>query len=164
VGGGDGTLLAAILGANPSTTGLLFDSAPTVGQAKARLEDAGVADRCQVEAGDFFVAVPEGGDTYLLKNVLHDWSDAQSTAILRNCRRAMSTSSRLLVMTLLRDEDAAGDVGAAISDIEMMLLTRGRERTLAEYGDLLGSAGFRTGQSHLVAHPPAYYVVEAHPE
>src|SRR4029077_19032109 len=89
VGGGRGTLLAAVLAVQTHLQGVVFDLPEGVAGAADALRSAGVAGRCAVESGDFFVAVPSGADGYLLANVLHDWDDDRSVAILRSCRRAM---------------------------------------------------------------------------
>jgi hypothetical protein len=89
IGGGQGTLLAAILRRHAHLHGILFDVADVAHRAGRVLRDAGVADRCQIVAGDFFAGVPEGADGYLLANVLHDWDDRQAARILQACRRAM---------------------------------------------------------------------------
>jgi hypothetical protein len=90
VGGGEGALLAAILAANPNLRGILFDQPHVVADAGPLLEQAGVADRCEVVGGSFFEAVPEGADAYLLKSIVHDWDDASAIEILRKCRAAMA--------------------------------------------------------------------------
>src|SRR5215210_121322 len=95
VGGGQGALLAAILNAHPRAHGILFDQGTVVERARDLMVEGGVADRCLIVPGDFFEAVPGGGDVYVLKSVLHDWDDARSTAILKNCRDVMGPGSRL---------------------------------------------------------------------
>src|SRR4051794_17258978 len=89
IGGGQGALLAAVLGANPGLRGLLFERGPVVDMARERLEAAGLSDRCGLMAGDFFEDVPSGGDIYLLKKVIHDWQDKEARSILDRCRAAM---------------------------------------------------------------------------
>ena len=89
VGGGQGLLLATVLQAYPTMHGVLFDRPEVVAGAPAILEAAGVAERCQLVAGDFFEAVPAGGDGYVLRQILHDWDDARATEILKNCQQAM---------------------------------------------------------------------------
>jgi O-methyltransferase domain len=86
VGGGRGTLLAAVLAGRTHLQGVVFDLPEGVAGATETLRAAGVANRCAIESGDFFIAVPSGADGYLLANVLHDWDDERSVAILRNCR------------------------------------------------------------------------------
>jgi O-methyltransferase domain len=75
--------------------GILFDSPGVIESAKPLIEAAGLESRCRVIAGDFFESVPRGTDTYILKNVLHDWNDDSAVSILKNCRRAMGTRGRL---------------------------------------------------------------------
>lgn len=86
VGGGHGALLAAILTANPSVRGILFDLPEVVAGAGPTPTGAGLGDRCERVGGDFFVSVPPGGDAYLLSNIVHDWDDDRATKILTNGR------------------------------------------------------------------------------
>lgn len=144
VGGGSGTLLAAILNAHPGMRGVVFDTPAGVDGARETLSAAGVSDRSLVESGDFFESVPAGGDAYLLKSVLHDWDDGRCVTILRNCRRVMSTGDQLLVVEMLLPDRIGPDTDlfAVISDLNLMLLTPGRERTENEFRTLLDRAGF----------------------
>jgi hypothetical protein len=96
VGGGQGALLAAMLKVYPRAHGVLFDRASVIDRARNILAEAGVADRCVLTPGDFFEAVPTGGDVYVLKSVLHNWDDRRAITILRNCRSAMRGSSSYL--------------------------------------------------------------------
>jgi hypothetical protein len=122
------------------------------------LRDAGVADRCEVVSGDFFVSVPAGADGYLLANVLHDWDDARAVQILANCRRAMAPGGRVLIIERLIPDDPAAAVPALISDLNMLVVTGGKERTNDEYHSLLAAAGFRPSAVLPVA--PLYGVIE----
>lgn len=131
VGGGPGVLLRAILAATPGLAGLLFDRPEVV--ADATLPAVG---------GDFFTAVPDGADAYLLSRVLHDWADPDAVAILRSCRRAMARSATLLLVEAVLPERAADDPEAIRMDLHMLALLRGRERTAAEFATLLAEAGF----------------------
>jgi hypothetical protein len=142
VGGGEGTILAAILAANPTLRGVLQDLPHVVAGAPPRLAAAGVADRCQIEGGDFFVAVPRGGDAYLLAAVLHDWGDEDAIRILVSCREAMRPDSTLVLAELVVPSGNDPHV-AKMLDI-LMLLTNvgGRERNEAEWEALLVRAGF----------------------
>lgn len=142
VGGGHGTLLAAILGANPGLVGEVFDTPAVVDEARARLASAGLAERCQVSGGDFFTVVPSGADTYLLSQVLHDWSDERSIQILRNCRQALAVDGKVLILERLLPEKAAERLEVVIMDLMMLTLTGGHERTAADYERLLQEAGF----------------------
>ncbi|MBL8797823.1 MAG: methyltransferase [Planctomycetia bacterium] len=144
VAGGHGSLLAAILQAYPAMRGVLFDM-PTVidgARQKQLLEQAGVADRCELVGGDFFRAVPAGADGYLMKHIIHDWSDDHALNILRNCRRAMSPSGRLLLVEMVIPPGNEPHFGKLL-DLEMLVMTQGgRERTESEYRALLAAAGF----------------------
>ncbi len=142
VGGGHGTLLAAILTANPHLHGILFDLPHVTASAAAFLATAGVADRCQISAGDFFEALPSGGDAYILAQILHDWDDERSRTILQNCRSAMAPAGRILIVELVIPPGNEPSLGKLL-DLHMLILLTGRERTEAEYRDLLASAGFR---------------------
>jgi hypothetical protein len=141
VGGGQGALLAAVLAANPALEGVLFDQPHVVAPADAVLASAGVADRCTVVGGDFFEAVPEGGDAYVLRSVLHDWEDPEAIAILRSCRRAIREDGALLVV----ERELGGpneNPDDKFSDLNMLVLPGGRERTLEEFAAVYESAGF----------------------
>ena len=158
VGGGNGTLLVEILRRHTHLSGVLFE-APTVGvHADAVLEAIDIADRCEVRAGDFFQQVPDNADCYVLANVLHDWDDTRSIEILRNCRRAMSRSGRVLIIERLIPEDGSDRVPTLLSDINMLVMTGGQERSNAEYGELLRAAGLTLRTVQPVAHP--YGVIE----
>jgi hypothetical protein len=151
VGGGHGTLLAAILAACPAASGILLDRPSVVPGATAHLAAAGVAARCVVEAGDFFAAVPAGGDAYLLSHILHNWDDQACVTVLGHCRAAMAPGGRVLVLeTVLpeRIEPGAGGRRATMADLHMLVITGGRERTTAEYAALLGAAGFDRVSTH----------------
>jgi hypothetical protein len=140
IAGGQGTLLASILAANPSARGILVEQRHVASSAETYLDRCGIGDRCQISTGDFFVEVPADADTYLLKSVLHDWDDEPALTILRNCRRAMHSKSTLLVIEhVLRDMD---DVATSL-DLYMMVVTGGIERTRDEFADLFGRAGLR---------------------
>lgn len=97
IGGGNGSVLAAVLTKYPTLRAILFDRADVIDRAKVNLAQAGVADRVQFVAGDFFQSVPSGADAYFLRHIIHDWNDDQSRTILNNCRAAMSSNSRLLL-------------------------------------------------------------------
>jgi hypothetical protein len=140
VGGAQGTLLAAILARNPRTEGVLFDQPHVVAGAEQLLNQAGVGLRCQIAAGSFFEAVPEGGDAYVLKSVLHDWTDVEATEILRTCLRAMSSSAVLLIVEPVVGEPNEG-ADVKFSDLNMLVAPGGRERTREEWQSLLSGAG-----------------------
>lgn len=146
VGGGHGELLAAILAAHPAARGVLFDLPHAIDGAAAALERAGVGERCRCIAGSFFDNVPSGGDAYLLKSVLHNWDDERCAAILRRCREAMSPRARLVVVERVvaeRPGASPRNQSIARSDLNMLVALSGRERSEAEFGNLLRAAGFR---------------------
>ncbi|WP_017613925.1 methyltransferase [Nocardiopsis salina] len=145
VGGGNGMLLAEILRAYPQVEGVLLEVPRVAGAAQEHLREQGLSERCRVVAGDFFAEVPEGGDVYLLKGVLHNWPEREALQILRSCRRAMSGTrgARLLaVESLLPDGDDAPHP-ARTTDLAMLVLSGGRERTRAEYAELMEAAGLQ---------------------
>ncbi|HEU0169745.1 MAG TPA: methyltransferase [Chloroflexota bacterium] len=142
VAGGQGAFLGAMLSRHPSMRGVLFDQPHVVAGVAEVLAGAGVAERCRVVGGSFFDAVPEGGDAYVLKAILHDWEDEEATAILRTCRHAMGSAGTLLVVERVvgaPNEEAA----TKFSDLNMLVMPGGRERTLDEYAVLFSAAGVR---------------------
>jgi O-methyltransferase domain/Dimerisation domain len=144
VGGGHGALAAAILRASPRTTAVLFDRPAVVEGAGRRLRAEGVAERCSCVGGDFFESVPAGADTYVLKDIIHDWDDERAASILRQCRRAMTHSAATPRLLLIEKVIPPGNAPFAgkLTDITMLLIAVGRERTAEEYRALLTAAGF----------------------
>ncbi|MFG2747427.1 methyltransferase [Streptomyces xanthophaeus] len=166
VGGGSGALLAGILSHHPALRGILVDTPEGVSGAPTALAAAGVEDRCEVRAQDFFASVPGGGDLYVIKSVLHDWDDEACVRILRNCRRSMDDAARLLVVEVVAPAvvDTTTDPFLAVSDLNLMVLTRGRERTEEEFTRLLEASGLRlTGIGDPVGFN-GYRTIEARPE
>ena len=141
VGGGQGALLAAILKAYPQAYGVLFDQGSVIDRARNVMDYAGVADRCAMTPGNFFEAVPEGGDIYVLKSILHDWDDRQSITILKKCLEVMKRGSRLLVIERVVPEGNEPSE-AKLFDINMLVVTGGLERTEREYRKIFEAAGF----------------------
>ncbi|WP_066366070.1 methyltransferase [Herbidospora mongoliensis] len=160
VGGGNGTLLAALLGRHPDAHGVLFDSAEGTAAAVPILAD--VADRCRIENGDFFDAVPEG-DVIILKGILHDWDDDTCVRLLRGCRKSLRLGGRLLVIEPVMPESLAAPEasGVVMSDLAMLVYTGGRERTRSEFGALLDAAGFTLTQVSERLGASSIRVVEA---
>jgi SAM-dependent methyltransferase len=153
IGGGQGTLLAAVLRAHGHLRGVLLDRSPVVADAAEVFRAAGVADRCQIVPGNFFQGVPDGADAYVLANVLHDWDDADSVRILGACRRAMAEDGRVLIVERLIPDDPAESVPVLLSDLNMLVVSGGKERTTAEYRQLLAAAGLRLAKVQPVASP-----------
>jgi hypothetical protein len=141
VGGGDGTLLTAILKEHPQPKGVLADLPHVAERAKSRIKAEGLAGRCEIAPGSFFESAP-AGDTYVMKWIIHDWDDQQSVAILSNCRSAMAKGGRVLLVEAVIQPGTATSFSKCM-DLNMLVMTGGRERTEAEYGALLDSAGLR---------------------
>jgi len=160
VGGGHGAALSAILQANPTLRGLLFDLPPVAAGAKEHLVAAGVADRCDTVGGDFFAGVPAGGDAYLLQAVLHDWNDAQALQILRNCRQVMADHGTLLVVETVLPAGNEPSL-AKLVDVIMFTLTGGQQRTETEFRALYTQAGFQL--SNVVPTPSGGCILEGVP-
>jgi predicted O-methyltransferase YrrM len=144
VGGGQGALLAAVLAEHKNTKGILFDLPHVVVKAQDILRTAGVTNRCEIVGGDVFKAVPEGGDAYLIKSVLMDEDDDQAIAILLACRSAMRPSGKVVVIEHLLTPPNAPEINS--SDMTMMIMTGGRERTQEEFSELFSAAGFHLEQ------------------
>jgi orsellinic acid C2-O-methyltransferase len=150
VGGGTGALAAGILRAHPGLRGIVCDLAAGLAGTQEYLSQLGVLDRCTMVESDFFVSVPEGGDVYLLKNIIHDWDDENAALILSACRRAMASSARILLIERLlpaRVTDEPAHLNAVMTDLQMMVQLGGRERTEGEYRSLLEGAGFNFSKS-----------------
>jgi O-methyltransferase domain len=159
VGGGRGTLLAAILRANPDMRGVLLDVPDAVANPDAALS-AELRERCQLVGGNFLAGVPEGGDAYLLKSILHDWDDERALAILRNCRRAMSSNSRLLMVEMVIPPGQV-PLLVALHDLLMLAVAGGKERTAGEFTTLLDAAGFEL--TRITPTQAAVSIIEALP-
>jgi len=161
VGGGNGSMTAAILQAYPELRGVVFDLPHSRESALQTLAVHGLTDRCEFVGGSFFEAVPTGVDAYLLRYILHDWDDARSVAILRTCRRAMAPDSLLLIIESLIPDHDQPNQDVVLSDVHMMILTGGRERTEDEYRALLEAADLRLVRA--VPTPSGFSLLEAVP-
>jgi SAM-dependent methyltransferase len=157
IGGGNGSLLSAILAAHPGRQATLFDLPE--GIAAAKRGEGGPLPGVTLAAGDVFKAVPEGGDLYLVRHLLHDYADEDSGKILSNIRRAMRPDGRVLVLEKQVPVDDTPGPGRWL-DLHVMLLTGGAERTLEEYSALFARAGLRLAQTLPTTHP-AIDVIEA---
>lgn len=158
IAGGTGGLISAILNANPQMRGVLFDLPHVIAEAGPLLDAAGVRDRCETATGDFFKSVPEGGDAYVMKWIIHDWDDEKSTIILKNIHRAMNENGKLLLIEMVVAGSNQPDLSKFI-DLNMLVMTGGRERAEAEFGALLASAGFKLRRVIRTASPVC--VIEA---
>lgn len=157
IGGANGAFVHELLTRNPELRGLVFDRPVALPGARADAERLGLSDRSSAVAGDFFESVPTA-DLYLLKYILHDWDDDACVRILRNVRKAMSPSARVLIVELLVGETAEPGIGT-LMDMNMLAMIPGKERDLEEFDALLGAAKLRrTAVTHLQA---PYCIIEA---
>jgi SAM-dependent methyltransferase len=164
VGGGNGVLLSGILRAHPGLRGILFEQPEAAERAKTEIARIGLGQRCDVIGGDFFREVPVGADAYILKHVIHDWSDERAATILRNCHRAMGSGGKLLILEGIyppRIDTSDASVGAASNDVNMLVCTGGRQRSESEFRTLLETSGFRL--TRIIPTPARISVIEALP-
>jgi hypothetical protein len=141
IGGGNGSLISAVLARYPNMKGILFDLGHVVGRAKENLQAAGLAGRCSVSEGSFFESVPGGADAYLFRHIIHDWTDEQCMQILGHCRKVIPADGKLLIVDCVVP---AGNAASLSKDMDILMLTfpGGQERTEAQFRLLLKAAGF----------------------
>ncbi|HTT03053.1 MAG TPA: methyltransferase [Steroidobacteraceae bacterium] len=162
VGGGYGALLAAVLLAHPHLAGASLDLDYMAGEAQQFLQSTQLAERARFIGCDFFAAVPAGADCYLLKYILHDWGDEECVAILGNCRDAAGAAGTILVIEQLAPlavQPIPEHTEVIRSDINMLAVTGGRERTIVEYNALFARAGLALGR--VVPTRSAFSLLEA---
>lgn len=160
VGGAHGALLLAVLRKIPAAKGILFDLPHVTATAKTAVANAGMANRVEIIAGDFFNQVPPGGDVYLLKHILHDWDDDHAVNILKSVRSAMQPQSKLLIVEIAMRDDAEPSP-AHLMDLNMLVMVSGRERTPEQYGELLVKAGLT--MARFIPTPSPMGLIEATP-
>jgi O-methyltransferase domain len=160
IGGGHGTLIAAILQKYPEMTGILFDAPHVAARARESIASAGLAQRCEVVGGDFFKSVPAGCDAYLLRWIIHDWDHEQAVTILRNCRQAMGERSRLLLIEMVLPVGNEFHPGKLL-DYIMLTHLGGQERTGEEYESLLREADLHFNK--IVPTSSHWSIIEALP-
>jgi hypothetical protein len=160
VGGGHGLLLAAILRANPHLQGVLFDRPEVVASVpKDRIAD--LVGRIAIESGSFFERVPQGCDAFIMKHIIHDWSDEHCRTILSLMREALPAHGRVLLCEMVIT-DEPGPTPAKMLDIEMLVMTvGGKERSKQEFADLFSSCGLEL--SRIVPTGRPLSVIEAVP-
>lgn len=141
IGGGNGTLMLKILKSSASVKGAIMDLSSVIEKSKTNIAKSSEAERCDVLAGDFFDSVPKGFDAYLLKYIIHDWSDDDSIKILSNIRKAMSGQGKILLMELVIPEGNNPFFGKFI-DLHMLVTLGAKERTQLEYQSILNQSGF----------------------
>lgn len=160
VAGGHGLVLCEILKQNPKLKGILFDVKDVLPGGGERIANCGLEARCSTIAGDFFQSVPQGGDLYIMKNIIHDWDDDKALTILRNCRKALDdkTNGKVLLLELVLPPGNTPHL-SKILDIEMLVFPGGRERSEHEYADLFSRAGLRL--TRVIPTKSPYSVIEA---
>lgn len=146
IAGGHGALITAVLEKTTGLHGVLYDQPEVIAGAGDLLTRTGVRDRCELVGGDFFAFVPAGGDAYLLSNVIHDWDDDKSVAILTNCCEAMADDGRVLLVEAVMPEDGKPSLTVKLMDLNMLLLCGGRQRTKTEFETLFRRAGLKLSQ------------------
>lgn len=157
IGGGRGTLLHAILEAHPKLHGILYDLPDAIREAAELFDQSGFSGRCQLLAGSFFESVPEGADAYVLSRVLHDWTDTQAIEILQRTRRAMQAGAFVVLVERVIDSNDPSPE-ATLTDIHMLVMTGGRERTTEEFERLFAASGFEPAR--VIATTSSMYLVE----
>lgn len=142
IGGGNGSLLTAVLQRYPTLKGILFDLPGVIERARVNIEQAGLADRCRVLSGNFFEPVPISADAVLMRHIIHDWNDEQAVAILRNCRKSLGDHGKLLTIEGVVPTGNEPSI-SKFFDLAMMVLPGGMERTEHEYRQLYEAADFQ---------------------
>ncbi|HET6215273.1 MAG TPA: methyltransferase [Micromonosporaceae bacterium] len=163
VGSNEGHFLSAILQSAPQAKGVLFDRPEVMDAARATMTARGLMDRVEFVGGDFRESVPEGGDLYLLKGIMHDWDNEPAGRILANCHKAARPGATLLSLEgIVRDEPPLEPMVHLI-DLAMLLLVGGRERTRTEFDELFGGAGWHIAQVIPLPMLPyfPYHILEA---
>lgn len=160
VGGGHGSLIAAILKAYPTMQGILFDLPLVVTDAKRHIEAEGLTQRCEIVGGNFFESVPSGGEVYVLKNIIHDWDDTHAIAILKNCYHAMVEKGKLLLIEAVIPPKNEPSFSKFL-DLEMLVMSGGCHRTEVEYQALLEAAGFQL--TNIITTSSSLNVIECVP-
>ncbi|GAA3694196.1 methyltransferase [Terrabacter ginsenosidimutans] len=158
VGGGHGVLLEAVLTRHAHLQGAVFDLPQGIPDGPPASASESVASRWSVVPGSFFESVPPA-DAYLLKKVLHDWSDEKCVEILSTCRRSLEPGGVVLVVELVLDRPGH-ELEAALSDLNMLVLPGGRERTVAQFDELFTAAGFEPAR--VVDTDADVVILEAH--
>lgn len=160
IGGGNGSLLSAVLARYPNMKGILFDLGHVIGRAKDKLKAAGLAERCTVIEGNFFQNIPAGADAYLFRHIIYDWTDAQCTQILGHCRKVIPANGKLLIADCVVP---AGNAPCPSKNLDMTMLTfpGGQERTEAQFRSLLKASAFELNSTTPTTTP--INVLEAKP-
>jgi ubiquinone/menaquinone biosynthesis C-methylase UbiE len=166
LGGGGGSLIRAVLERHPKLRGMLVDRPESIEAAAAHFKDAATTARCELIAADLSEAVPPGADVYMLKHVLHGLTDEKAVAMLRHCRAVVPSAGSLLVIEFVLPDvvprPAPELLFRFMSDLNMMAVTGGRERSEHEWRQLLKEAGFMLTRNIPVTELDVS-ILEAHP-
>jgi hypothetical protein len=166
LGGGGGALIRAVLERHPNLRGMLVDREASIAAAADHFNGQATAARCELIAADLSEAVPAGADVYMLKHVLHGYTDEKAVDLLRNCRAVVPATGRLLVIEFVLPDIVSGPapelVGRFMSDLNMLAVTSGRERSEREWRQLLEDAGFTLTRNVPVPEMDVS-ILEAHP-
>lgn len=158
VGGGNGDVLSSVLEQNPKVKGILFDMGEVIARAKSNIADKGLSNRCQMQAGDFFASVPHG-DSYILRHIVHDWSDEDAVKILINCRKALKPNGKILVVEAVIPK---GNDPHPFKWLDLtMLMIGGKERTKGQFEDIFKQAGLKL--TRIIPVTPAISIIEGEP-
>ena len=142
IGGGDATLISSILENNPNLKGIVYEVSTVIEETQKNISFNNLSERCQVISGDFFKdPIPKGLDIYILSNIIHDWADNEAIKILNNCANSMENNNKLLLIEQIMPEVLAPGSSAIGSDMSMLVLSGGLERTLSEYRKMLSKVG-----------------------
>lgn len=160
VAGGVGLLLGGILESAPTLRGTLFDVPTVIEQARSDGHLKSFEGRCELTSGSFFDGLPPGADAYIMKHIIHDWSDEHATTILKNCRSVLAPKGKLLVVDRVLGPPNEPDP-KKVFDLGMMLEPGGRERTEAEFHGLFAASGFRVTKIVPTAGPLS--IIEGEP-
>jgi 2,7-dihydroxy-5-methyl-1-naphthoate 7-O-methyltransferase len=156
VGGGDGSLLIAILREHRELRGTVVDLAGPVARAEQAIVAAGLGHRAGTRVGSFFDALPADAGGYVLSGILHDWDDEDARRILQRCSEAATETGKVLVV------DHSDSEGGTEGDLRMLCYFRGRERSFDQLGDLARSTGLQVssvtpaGSRSIIELRPSY--------
>jgi hypothetical protein len=143
IGGGNGVMIHTILDNTPNSAGIIFDEANVIEKTVQMIPDR-LKERCSVAVGSFFDNIPEGADLYMMKWIIHDWSDDECVQILKNCYNAMPKGAKLLIIdAVIPDNSYNQPHMAKLLDIVMMACLTGRERSLQEFKMIIEKAGLQ---------------------
>jgi hypothetical protein len=141
IGGGNGEVISAVLNKNPKSKGILFDLPEVITRSGEVISARGLKDRLQTASGNFFESVVKGGDAYIMRHILHDWSDADAVTILTNCRKAMNPGGKILVVEAVIQP---GNEPSPFKLLDLtMLMIGGKERTARQFEDIFSKAGLK---------------------